>query len=231
MTMTEATEYPVDEEWGDESEIYRSVSTMAVFACILGIITQLAWVWPGLTVVAAVTVILGWLARRRIRRYPNELTGSRLALVGLLGGTIALVGAPTFAVVYGNLQVPEGYEMVTFGELRPSPEELGQGEKVSATAKELEGKKVFIRGYVHPAVSGFRDIRSFVLVPDIKTCCFGGQPNVYDMVEVEVVEGTGVSYGLRRRGIGGIFRVRPQRRKGPGGIDTGYFELKADHVQ
>ena len=230
-TTTPVGEAHEAEAWTEGAEIYRSVSTLAVTSLVLGILSQLAWIFPALTVIAAATVLVSWAARRRIRKYPNELTGGKLATIGLVGGIVALLGAPTFAVVYGNLQVPEGYEPVTFAELRPNPDEEAEGQIVSQRARELEHKQVFIRGYVHPAVGMLNDIRQFVLVPDIKTCCFGGQPNIYDMVEVTVIKGKGVSYGYRRRGIGGEFLLRDEPRSGPGGIQTGYFELRADHVQ
>ncbi len=229
---TEVAPQPIADEPEVESHIYRSVSRLAVVAFVLALFSQLAWLWPAMILGAAVTVVLAWLARRKIRRYRNELTGSWLATTGLALGLFALVGGSLFAYFYASLPVPEGYEPVSFYDLKPTPQDAAKRLPISSFAKELEGKKVFIKGYVHPGVPSMTGNKSFVLVSDMKTCCFGGQPQKpWHMVEVSVQQGPGIDYSYRRRGIGGVFRIRARPGKGPGGIETGYYLLEADHIQ
>ena len=60
---------------------------------------------------------------------------------------------------------------------------------------ELNGKKIFMKGYVYP--DGQRtNIKRFVLVADLGTCCFGGQPKLTHMVEVTLRDPYRVEYSI-----------------------------------
>ena len=59
------------------------------------------------------------------------------------------------------------------------------GPKKYTSYKELDGKKVFIKGYMYPS-SQMTGIREFVLCRDNGTCCFGGQPRLTDMIRVKL---------------------------------------------
>lgn len=229
--MTDPENTQADEQWADKTEIYRSVSRLAVASLVVALFSQLAWIFPALALIGAAAVVMGWIARKKIRRFSNELTGSMMANFGLLFGLIAFIGGPSMHWYILAMEVPEGYLPISFHELRPNEVEKSQKMPVPLAAKEYDGKTIFVRGYVHPGVASLDDIKQFVLVPDMKTCCFGGQPKLTDMIEITVVKGQGVEYSYRRRGIGGVFRLRPRATKGPGGINSGYYVLDADHVQ
>ena len=47
---------------------------------------------------------------------------------------------------------------------------------IAPKAIELTGKPIFIKGYMHPGVASMGKVNHFILVPDMGTCCFGGQP-------------------------------------------------------
>ena len=80
--------------------------------------------------------------------------------------------------------MPDGYIRTGFWELQPDPDrpEL----PVSPKSLELSGKKIFIKGYMHPGVSSSGKVDRFILVPDMGTCCFGGEPKATDMIEVHI---------------------------------------------
>ena len=76
------------------------------------------------------------------------------------------------------------------------------GSDKSLLPIELDGKQIFVKGYVHPGVSSVSKLKKFVLVPDMGTCCFGGDPAPTDMIEVTLEDPLTVDFALRRRGFG-----------------------------
>jgi hypothetical protein len=68
-------------------------------------------------------------------------------------------------------------------------------------------------------------------VPDMGTCCFGGQPKPTDMIEVYVPEGKPrVAYAPRRIKLAGTFMLadRPTQSLGLKGV---WYHLRADLVK
>ena len=78
-------------------------------------------------------------------------------------------------------EVPEGYTRVHFYELQ---QEAGGPDQPTEKAFEIDGQPIFLKGYIHPS-SGSGLLKRFILVPDLGTCCFGGQPKSSDMIEVD----------------------------------------------
>ena len=68
------------------------------------------------------------------------------------------------------------------------------------------------------------------MVPDMGTCCFGGQPKPTDMIEVTLREPLKIEYTRRRRKLGGIFKVNPMPRKF-GKLVGVYYRLEADYLK
>ena len=97
-------------------------------------------------------------------------------------------------------------------------------------AAKLDGKKVFVKGYVHPSVSGQGPVKKFVLVGDMGTCCFGGPPKLAEMIEVTIVCDQAVSYNQMKRRFGGTFRLDP-RPKPADGSAGGHYQLHVDYVK
>ncbi len=206
MTTASIEPETVDPLVDDEYQPYQAVSKAAVVSLGLVFFSLLALVFPALLVLPAVGLVLGLLARRSLRRYPRELTGRGIAWVGTVGCGLLLVGGSIFHLAVYLTEVPEGYERITFESLQVSDQDLAMGANMPT---ELNGKRVFVKGYVHPGVSSMGSIRRFVLVPDMGTCCFGGQPAMTDMIEVRIVgDAEGVRYSTRKRRLAGTFRVR-----------------------
>ena len=68
----------------DELGQYRSLSTLAVVALLLGLCSPLAFVAPLLLAFPLVTIATAWLALARIRASGDCLTGRPLALAGIV---------------------------------------------------------------------------------------------------------------------------------------------------
>jgi hypothetical protein len=179
--------------------------------------------------IALPAVLLGWTGWLTVRRYPDEYTGDGLAQFGLAAGLgLAICGfaASTFTYV---TEVPDGYKRIGFWELQPDPEhpEL----PVSPKAFELTGKPVFIKGYMHPGVAGTGKVDHFILVPDMGTCCFGGQPKATDMIAVYVPNGKDrPSYSTRSIKLAGTFMLANEQTDGLG-LRGVWYHLKVDQVR
>ena len=213
----------------EQFERYRAISSSAVVAFIMGLISLVALLFPALLVIPLVGVLLGILAVRKIRSRTNELTGTSLAVVGIVVSAVFLVGGATLHAVVHITEVPEGYQRISFWDLQPDADhpEL----PVSLLARQLDGQRIFIKGYVHPGVSGMGKVKRFVLVPDMKACCFGGQPKLTDMIEVTMVNDQRVQYFPRIRRLGGRFSVSDERFIPTSGIEGGYYRLEADYLK
>ncbi len=229
--MTTASIEPeiVDPPEIDDLQPYRAISKAAVVSLLLVFASLLALIFPTLLVLPAIGLMLGLLARRNLRRYPREVTGRIPALLGTLGCGLLLVGGAGYHIAIYLTEVPDGYQRISFDELQF--EQPNRPTAVPDLPTQLDGKQVFVKGYVHPGVSDMGQIRRFVLVPDMGTCCFGGQPKLSDMIEVRIVGSSSVRYGTRKRRLAGTFHVRDQVRQVAGGLNGGYYELEADYVK
>ena len=96
-------------------------------------------------------------------------------------------------------------------------------EPVVANAKDLmpdwltglEGKKVRVRGYMYPTFDT-EGIEHFVLARDNQICCFGRDPKIYDLVQVDMKAGKTTYYipATRAFDVVGTFQIRPQSEDG-----------------
>jgi hypothetical protein len=186
----------------------------------------IAFFAPPMLIVAAIAAVLGLLSLQKIRRYPDELTGAKVAIASSVLGLVVLVsGVAGHAYVYAH-EVKPDYRRTNFRELQPIPErpEL----PVPPQAIALNGQKIFVKGYVYPDGQG-SGIKKFVLVPDLGTCCFGGQPKLTDMIEVTLRDPLRVSYSRRRLKLHGILKV-DTALKPVSGLNGVYYQLDVDQV-
>jgi hypothetical protein len=99
----------------------------------------------------------------------------------------------------------------------------------SPKALELNGQRVFVKGYIYPG-DRTSELKKFILVPDMGTCCFGGQPALTDMIEVTLRDPKRVRFSFQRRKLGGTFKVDRQLKE-ISGLTGVYFQLDADYVR
>ena len=217
----------------DDLPIYRAVSRSAIVSLVLGVFGFLGmFVAPGL-IIPLVGLIVGGVAIHTIRSYPAEYSGLPIALVGAAVNALFLLLGAQYHIADAMTAVPEGYKAITFANLQPNPESLEDQYLVPKQARELSGERVFIRGYIHPAVSGFGKVDHFLMVEDMKICCFGGDPDKSTtMIEVHIKgDAPRVKYSTRSVYIGGKFvaAVHPGKF---GKIKTPViYHLEADYVK
>jgi hypothetical protein len=225
--MSADLEYSADSDLGEFAQ-YRELSRGAIVTVVVGVLSLLAVFVPSLLIVPLVGVAIGLISLWNIRRRSEELAGGRLALAGIML-CVAVFAAGTARAGYEYLtECPEGYARVSFYELQPDPVRHPD-LPVSPRALELNGKKVFIKGYVYP--DGQRSgIKQFVLIPDMGTCCFGGQPKLTDMVEVTLADPLRIRYSYQRRKLTGVLRV-DTTLKPVSGVNGVYYQIEADSVR
>jgi hypothetical protein len=206
--------------------VYQSVSRAAVGSLLLAVLGLLSFFFVGLLLLPVVGLLLGingWLA---IRKYPGELLGKPIAILGTALSAVTLAAAPAYHAYIYATEVPPGYQRIAFASLT-SP--AGAPDLPPPAALALDGQKVFVKGYIHPTSMESPRAKKFVLVPDLGTCCFGGQPPLTHMIEVTLGGDHFAQRGMRRQKLSGTLRVNRQL-KPIEGLQGVYYSLKADFI-
>ena len=217
---------PTDPVFSDEYS-YTSLSRAAVLSLVFGVLGLLSWYSPLLLFLSLLGAIFALVAFSNLRKYPNELSGKNLARIGGTLSLLMLFASPIKHTYVYYTELPEGYERISFAALK-SP--VGAPDIPPVTALELNGKKVFLKGYIHPTSLSSNAAKTFILVPDWATCCFGQQPPLTHMIEVRLTGEEFASKSLRRHSLAGTLSVR-NRKKPVDGLEGVFYELEADHFQ
>lgn len=212
----------------DETAHYRPLSSTAVACFTLGLLSPLALVNWYLAAVPMVALLLGLRARWRIAQFPDEYTGLGLANVGLLLAAISWPAGWAHLGYEYLTEVPPGYQRISYAELQFDP--ATPQVPVPRTAIALDGKRVFLKGYVYPGPVQHK-IQRFLLVRDNGTCCFGGsKPKLNDMIDVTLSGNLTLDYDTGVHKVAGTFRVAPQIGVDPS-VGTVLYQLEADHLE
>lgn len=207
---------------------YRALSRSAIASCILLVIALLGLIAPfeALLSLAIIGIVFSALAIRSIHRYPNEFTGLGLAKFSLIANAVLLAGGIGMHTYIYLTEVPPGHIRVPFYKLKFDSDP----DRPTETAFEIDGKDVFIKGYIHPS-SGGGMLRQFVLVGDLGTCCFGGQPKSSEMIEVTLMDGQTVKGGMTRRKLAGKFSLNRVPHKQTDFDNMVFYRLKGNKVK
>jgi len=203
--------------------VYRRVEPLAIASLVLGGLSLLPMFgWPMLPLPIA-GAICGLLALRQIENFPGEKTGRGLAVAGfVLSIVLGLVGVAFYAffVVHG---APIGYSTVTFAEMQP---DKGKREIIPKKIEDLEGKFIFIKGYMYPGRRSM-GIKEFVLVPTRAHCKFCQRDLAStEMIKVTMVGDELADYSVHLVGVGGKLHIdRNEALMRLGGMP---YEIEAD---
>lgn len=169
---------------------YRPVPPTAPVALVMGLVSLLGLLTEFILPLTVVGAVIGFLAVRRIRRYPSEYSGLWIAQTGLVLCAVLLpVGIAARSYAYAT-EVPEGHQRLSFNRDISKKEFIfNQGRNLfHPDVKALDAQKIFLKGYMLTDKKT-ENIREFVLCLDSGDCCFGGQPAVTDMIYITVPEG------------------------------------------
>ncbi len=207
---------------------YRSISKSAIAAVIFSLLGLTFYVASVLIILPLIALALSLIAISSIRKYPEELVGrsaARLALV--LSALVLFTGLAWHTYVYLT-EVPDGYQRISFRMLKNDKDtDLPYSEK----ALQLDKQKVFLKGFVRPGAKR-NNLKKFILVGDFGSCCFGGSPDITDVVAISIQGDERVNYGLRVRKVAGTFRLN--QRAAPTAekeIPRVYYQIDADIVK
>lgn len=222
MTVREpATDLP------EEMGAYRPISPAAAVSVVAGL---LAWLAGALVYdlgvgvflfAAAVGLLTGFRGISSVKRY--DMAGRAAARAGVACSILALVTGGAVMAYQAMNEVPEGYIPISYEPLQPKGADM-----IPPSAKELDGKKVYIKGYMYPT-DQTTQIKEFVLCRDNGTCCFGGQPKLTDMIQVKLKEPLALDYHTGLRYIAGNFKV--EQSQAPGTLGTVLYHLEADYAK
>lgn len=226
-SQNETSSFFQNDGLGEEDFAYKAISRSAVLSVVLGVTGLLAWIYPLLTILPLVAAVCAVIAFRNLKLYPSEITGKWWAMLGALLGFGMLAIAPIRHTYIYYTEVPEGYERVSFSVLK-SP--TGAPDVPTMDAMKLDGKKIFIKGYIHSTSLSSMTAKTFVMVPDWATCCFGGQPPLTHMIEVRILNDKYASRSYRQHSIAGTFQVVPQMKQIEG-LTGVYYLIEADHFE
>jgi len=226
-SMTEKKPISSFASGAEDFEPYRSVSKAAVISVLLGAMGVLGLMFPVMLALPMMGAIFGLLSIHTLRQYPNEVTGWIPAVLGsFLGLALSFGGVGLHTYIYLT-EVPDGFERITFYELQPQL----RSQRIPPEATQLDKQKIFIKGYMHPSgTQGMGEVEKFVLVPDMGTCCFGGQPKLTDMIEVTLQGGLKTRYSRTKKKLAGVFSV-DSKLKPVSGLDGVYYQLDASYVR
>jgi hypothetical protein len=188
---------------------YRAINRGAIGAFGFLLIGLLGLLFPAMLVFALVGVVVALAAWATIKKYPREYSGSTVAMAAVALNAALFIGGVSMYVYEYLTEVPEGFTRIAFGDLQNAEEEVDQPTKQSL---EYDRQAVFLKGYIHP-LSGSGQLRQFILIPDLGTCCFGGQPKSTDMVEVTLTGGQTVTYSMTKIKLAGKFSVKATAAK------------------
>ncbi len=203
-----------------EAGRYRAISSLAVASLALGvlsIVTALHWM---LGIIPLTGIVLGWLSLREIRLAPEERTGRWVAIAGLNISIGLWIFGCCWLMFARVSEVPFGYTRVMYEDLQPEP-----GEKIPESAFELQGKKVFVKGYMQPGRRQIR-LKTFILCPAIPDCPFcTTDPKPTEMVEITLVGDLMTRYTGRLIHVGGKLNIDPMALRGIP------YQLEADYLK
>lgn len=205
---------------------YRAVSTLAVASLVLGVMAALVFLDWTLAAIGLIGIVVGILAIVKINRNPLELTGRKFAAIGIALCLLFVAGGWSWHAFVYMTEVPEWADRISYDDLTPA--EGAPPSQPPESALALDGKKVFIKGYMYPG-SRKNGIEQFVLCRDNGDCCFGGQPKLTDMIQVRLKAPMTTDYTTRIRSVAGVLHVEPSLAADDRGVVL--YHMDVEHLK
>jgi hypothetical protein len=207
---------------------YRAMSSTAIASVVFAVLATLFgfFFWPALGL-SLIGVAVGGFGYRQILRFPDEFDGRMIAVTGIALNMVIFVGGAGLHTYIYLTEVPDGYTRVQFYELQQA---AGGPDLPTEKAFEIHGQAIFLKGYIHPS-SGSGLLKRFILVPDLGTCCFGGQPKSSDMIEITLKGGQSTKAGMTKKKLAGTFTLNQSPQKLTDFDNNVFYRMKVDQVR
>lgn len=212
-------------EYNDTNQIqetvdYKQVETLAVTSIVAAVFGILGFFWKPFVLASLAGLILGILAKRKIMKAPDDITGGGMSTIGLTVSALLFVSSIGWQAYTIYYSAPPGYVVLPFDNMA-----LDKDGQVVDEIAALDGHKVYIEGYMYPTKQ-HAGIENFTLVRTLGHCqyCSPGT-NPADMIGVTMERGHDVKYRANKTvAVGGVLSVDPDFKKRPGTIP---YTLKA----
>lgn len=208
---------------------YKPVPPTAVVGLALGLLSFIALfgiIGLGIAVFGIIVSIVSLIS---IKRSAGELGGKTVAITAIGLSTFFLItGIAYQSFVYAN-EVPEGYHRLNFAS-DISAKEFVQKDGVTRVNPDVmswDKKNVFLKGYMYPTRQT-KGLKSYILVKDNGDCCFGGQPDVKDMILVEMQGDKSVDFYAGLVSVSGEFQAEAPTKAGD---LRPIYQLKGTHFE
>jgi len=203
-----------------KSDYYRKVCTNSVLCLVLGIASIMSFFGFWWLMIPIAASVFGWLALDKISRKPRDLSGVELTKVGMTCAAFFAGASIVMQIISAAALVPWGYEVIDYNVLQP---EIGRA--YSLQAEKLDGKLVYIEGYMETARQT-TGLKKFFTCPVIGHCTFCiPSPKPTERIEIKLTGDMRTSYKKTLIRIGGILKVRPENPTG-----TPYI-IEADYLR
>jgi hypothetical protein len=213
----------------DSEYHYRPIPVLAPASLFLGLTALITFATPvGGILVGICGLILGTICFIGILRNRTEVGGFKMTAAGLiLSFASAVYGTGKLSYDY-NTEVPEGYRRVNFYSDISKKEFQYNAQtgvpSIHPDVMALDQQKIFLKGFMYPT-RRHEGITEFVMVKDNQQCCFGGEPQITDMIYVKLDKPLAVNYSSDRVAVAGVFSARREIRQVAGLMPI--YELKA----
>jgi hypothetical protein len=118
---------------------------------------------------------------------------------------------------------------ITFDDLKLElePDSVYEPSMLTERVRELDGRRIRIRGFIFPSVFQQTGITSFPLIKNLE-CKFGPGGQAHHIILVEMVPDQSTSFTVRPIAVEGILSVRPW--SGPDGNTWALYHLVGEKV-
>ena len=198
----------------EETVDYKQIATLGVESLVAAIFGILGFFWKPFIIASLLGIVLGVLAKRKIMRAPDEISGGTLTTVALALSVVLCVTSLGWQVYAFYNSAPPGYAVVPFDNMA-----LDKDGNVAEDILALDGHKVYIEGYMYPTKQ-HAGIENFTLVRTVGHCKFCSPgTNPADMIGVTMERGQTVKFRANKLvAVGGVLSVNPDFKNQPGMI-------------
>ena len=198
--------------WVDEGPSadfdYTPVSPWGMVALAIGLTGLSAFLGVYGIGIAFVGIVVGLAAIVRVGCAQGMVRGMAAAVAGFVVSAACFGGGIANQIYQYRHECPEGYLRVNF------PEEIsarqfvyyGTQRRLHEDVAPFIGQKIFLKGFMWTTQKD-TGLERFILLKDNGECCFGGSPQPYDMMQVDMADEATADGHTGMISVAGILRA------------------------